>query len=48
MKAAVARGVGEPLRIEDVDVADPIGHEALVRVAARGVCRTDLHFMEGL
>ena len=48
MKAAVARGVGEPLRIEDVDVADPIGHEALVRVAATGVCRSDLHFMEGL
>ena len=48
MKAAVLRGAGEPLRIEDVDVAEPIGHEVLVRVAAVGVCRSDLHHIEGL
>ena len=48
MKAAVLWGVGEPLRIEDVDVAEPIGHEVLVRVAATGVCRSDLHYIEGL
>ena len=47
MKAAVLRGAGEPLRIEDVDVADPIDHEVLVRVAAVGVCRSDLHHIEG-
>ena len=48
MKAAVLRGAGEPLRIEDVDVAEPIGHEVLIRVAAVGVCRSDLHHIEGL
>ena len=48
MKAAVLRGVGQPLRIEDVDVSEPIGHEVLVRVAAVGVCRSDLHHVEGL
>ena len=48
MKAAVLRGVGRPLRIEDVEVASPIGHEVLVRVAAAGVCHSDLHHIEGL
>ena len=48
MKAAVLRGVGQPLRIEDVDVSEPIGHEVLVRVGAVGVCRSDLHHIEGL
>ena len=48
MKAAVLHGVGQSLRVEDVDVADPIGHEVLIRVAAVGVCRSDLHHVEGL
>ena len=47
MRAAVLRGVGQPLRIENVEVADPIGHEVLIRVAATGVCHSDLHFIEG-
>jgi len=47
MKAAVLREVGKPLEIEDVDVAKPKGHEVLVRTAATGVCRTDLHYVEG-
>ena len=46
MKAAVLRGVRQPLRIEDVDVADPVDREVLVRVAAVGVCRSDLHHIE--
>ena len=48
MKAAVMRGVGQPLTIEEVDVAKPIGREVLVRVAATGVCHSDLHIIEGL
>ncbi len=48
MKAAVLHGVGQPLTIEEVDVARPIGHEVLVRVAATGVCHSDLHMIEGL
>ena len=48
MRAAVLRGMGQPLQIENVEVADPIGHEVLIRVAATGVCHSDLHFIEGL
>ena len=48
MKAAILRGVGQALEIEDVDVSKPIGHEVLVRVAATGVCHSDLHMIEGL
>ena len=48
MKAAVFRGVGQPLIIEEVAVDNPKSHEVLVRTAAVGVCHSDLHFMEGL
>jgi len=47
-KAAVFNAVQEPLTIEDIDVADPIDREVLVRTAASGVCHSDLHFIEGL
>jgi S-(hydroxymethyl)glutathione dehydrogenase/alcohol dehydrogenase len=48
MKAAVLRQVGQPLQIEDVQISKPGPHEVLVRVAAAGVCHSDLHFVEGL
>ena len=48
MKAAVLRAVGEPLTIEEVQIAAPRAHEVLVRTAAVGVCRSDLHYIEGL
>ncbi len=48
MKAAVFHGPHQPLTIEDVDVAKPIGREVLVRTVASGVCHSDLHFVEGL
>jgi len=51
MKAAVieARGPVEsnPLAIRDVPVPEPRAGEILVRVRACGVCRTDLHVIEG-
>lgn len=47
-KAAVFNAVHEPLTIEQIDVAEPIGNEVLVRTAASGVCHSDLHFIEGL
>jgi len=47
-KAAVFNAVHEPLTIEDIDIADPIDREVLVRTAASGVCHSDLHFIEGL
>ncbi len=48
MKAAVFRGVNEPLVIEDVEVGKPQSHEVLVKTSASGVCHSDLHFIEGL
>lgn len=48
MKAAVFRGPNQPLIIEDVEPDKPAEHEVLVRVAAAGVCHSDLHFIEGL
>lgn len=43
----VARAVGEPVTIETVVVPDPGPGEAVVAVAACGVCHTDLHYREG-
>ncbi|MCC6766589.1 MAG: alcohol dehydrogenase catalytic domain-containing protein [Deltaproteobacteria bacterium] len=42
-RAAVAFACGEPLRIEEVTVRDPGPGEVRVRVAACGVCASDLH-----
>ena len=47
MKAAVLREVDKPLEIEEVHVDDPGPREVLIRTGATGVCRSDLHFIEG-
>lgn len=47
MKAAVLHRLGEPLSIEDVDLAEPAAGEVLIDVAAAGLCHSDLHYMEG-
>ena len=47
MKAAVMRAIGEPLRVEDIQVDGPGLREALVLTAATGVCHSDLHVLEG-
>ena len=47
MRAAVLREPGTPLRIENVDLADPRAGEVSVRVLAAGVCHSDLHYMTG-
>lgn len=36
-----------PLRLARIPVPMPSGHEVLLRVAACGVCRTDLHIVDG-
>jgi len=49
MKAALFYKVGEPLRIERVPIPKIGPDEALIKVKACGICRTDLHFIdEGL
>jgi S-(hydroxymethyl)glutathione dehydrogenase / alcohol dehydrogenase len=47
VKAAVLYEAGKPLVIEDVNIDKPGPHEVLIRTAACGVCRSDLHFVDG-
>jgi propanol-preferring alcohol dehydrogenase len=47
MKAAVVRAFGEPLTIEEVPVPSVGPGQILVKIAASGVCHTDLHAAEG-
>ena len=47
MKAAVVKAFGQPLVIEEVAVPTPGPGQILVKIAASGVCHTDLHAAEG-
>jgi propanol-preferring alcohol dehydrogenase len=47
MKAAVVREFGKPLIIEEAIVPTPGAGQILVKIAATGVCHTDLHAAEG-
>jgi propanol-preferring alcohol dehydrogenase len=47
MLAVRLPALGEQPVLEDVPVPSPSGFEVLVRVAACGVCRTDLHIVQG-
>src|SRR5437764_5227090 len=47
MKAAVLEEFGAPLRVQDVELADPKAGEVLVRLVACGVCHTDLYTASG-
>ena len=51
MKAMVLEAIAgietSPLVYKDVPTPDPAANEVLVKVAACGVCRTDLHVIEG-
>lgn len=49
MKAARLHGYGEELRLEEVD--DPrieAPDDVIVRIGGAGLCRTDLHFIQGM
>jgi S-(hydroxymethyl)glutathione dehydrogenase/alcohol dehydrogenase len=47
MRAAVMHETHKPLSLEEVEVENPRAGEVLVRVVASGVCRSDLHALEG-
>jgi propanol-preferring alcohol dehydrogenase len=47
MKAAIVRGFKQPLVIEEVPVPTPGPGQILVKIAASGVCHTDLHAADG-
>jgi S-(hydroxymethyl)mycothiol dehydrogenase len=47
VRGVVARGKGAPVEVAEIIVPDPGPGEAVVDVAACGVCHTDLHYREG-
>ena len=47
MRAMVLEAPGEPLRSRTVPVPRPAAQDVLLQVAACGVCRTDLHILDG-
>jgi S-(hydroxymethyl)glutathione dehydrogenase/alcohol dehydrogenase len=47
IRAAVLEAFGEPLEVQELDLAEPKEGEALVRLVACGVCHTDLFTASG-
>ena len=47
MRAAVLEQFGEPLRVQEVELAEPRAGEVRVRIRASGVCHSDLHVRDG-
>jgi alcohol dehydrogenase, propanol-preferring len=47
VRAMVLHAPGEPLRLEALPVPEPAPGQVLLRVSACGVCRTDLHCVDG-
>lgn len=43
--AAICREYGKPLSIEEIELEEPRGDEIRVRMAATGICHTDLSFI---
>jgi Alcohol dehydrogenase GroES-like domain len=46
-RAAVFRGPGRPLEVREIDLEEPGPNDVLVRMAAVGICRTELHSIRG-
>jgi len=47
MRAAVVRGFGQPLVIEDRPLPDPGPGQVVIRMEASGLCHTDIHAANG-
>lgn len=46
MRAMVLEAAGEPLRLREMPIPEPAPTQLLIRIAACGVCRTDLHIVD--
>lgn len=46
-RAAVFWGPGQPFTVEEIDLVEPGPGEVVVRMAAAGICGTDLHSVRG-
>ncbi|MCP4474078.1 MAG: zinc-dependent alcohol dehydrogenase family protein [Gammaproteobacteria bacterium] len=47
MQAMALHGIGEPLRATELPIPTANNHQLLLRVLTCGVCRTDLHVVDG-
>jgi propanol-preferring alcohol dehydrogenase len=47
MRAMVLEAPGTPLRLREMAIPQPVPGQLLIRVHACGVCRTDLHIVDG-
>lgn len=47
MKAAVCREFGQPLLVENVEIAAPGPGEVLIKMAACAICHSDIMFIDG-
>src|SRR5574341_318975 len=47
LKAAILDAARRPLRLADIPRPEPLPGQVLIRVLACGVCRTDLHILDG-
>ena len=47
MQAMVFEGVGTTLALKEVPLPEPTTYQVLVKVIACGICRTDLHIIDG-
>src|SRR5437588_12628869 len=48
IRAAVLEEFGEPLVVQEVELAEPRAGEVLVRLVACGVCHTDMYTASGV
>src|SRR5437588_7367581 len=48
IRAAVLEEFGEPLVVQEVELAEPRAGEVLVRLEACGVCHTDMYTASGV
>ncbi len=48
MKAALLTEPGKPLEIAQVEIDEPCPREVLIKTSAAGLCRSDLHFVDGV
>jgi len=46
-RAALFYNVGEPFRVEEIEVGEPKENEVLVKMAATGLCHSDYHMITG-
>jgi S-(hydroxymethyl)glutathione dehydrogenase/alcohol dehydrogenase len=47
IRAAVCRAFGEPLLIEEIELATPSRGELRIEIAACAICQSDIHFVNG-